>query len=49
MIVIPALMNLAAASYCGRARETVAYFAPTVLWRVHQFKLPVRCRFVPLN
>ena len=49
MILIPALMNLAAASYCGLARETVAYFALMVLCRVHQFKLPVRCRFVPLG
>ena len=28
MIVISALMNLAAASYCGRTRETVTNFAP---------------------
>jgi glucose-6-phosphate isomerase len=49
VIVISAVMNLAAASYCGRTRETVTNFAPTVLWRVHQLKLPVRCRFVPLS
>jgi hypothetical protein len=31
VIVISALMNLAAASYCGRTRETVTNFASTVL------------------